>query len=309
MNHIESELRSGPKQNWGKSTAWSASLKFGASAKQWKPAPRLDHLSNAAPSPLYDPLHHRCPSSKSFLKVTHSRWHVVLIWWFHHWPGFSPGANAHRAPMADLGSANWSGVSKQQKIKTGCLPPLSPPQMWVQSDMWQAVVPFVSRTCSVWVHADQLLRSIWWYFLWLVPDCCTGLSGPRVTFSAALYGPLLLRMMWAVLSKCTWADGFECVCLFFFSAIIFPWRFSSLFVDAALAVPTLKSWFSKNEDLFHSAWMWLKVGKTLYIFKSHVVTFNFIVFVSASASNLFCNDSGEMIFFFSYAKHFNRLEQ
>lgn len=68
-----------------------------------------------------------------------------------------------------------------------------------------------------------------------------------------------------------------------------------------------------SEDLFHSGWTWLKVGTAPHISESHVVTFNFIVFVSASASDLLPNDWGEMKFRFFFfvvcAKHFNRRER
>lgn len=65
-------------------------------------------------------------------------------------------------------------------------------------------------------------------------------------------------------------------------------------MDAAPAVAALLSLDFGSEDLFHSGWTWLKVGTVPHISESHVVTFNFIVFVSASASDLLPNDWGEM---------------
>ncbi len=70
-----------------------------------RPAARWS-INSGSISPLWpSPSSH--PSSKFFLKLTCSCWHVVPIWWFHNCPGFSPG-DVHRCEeRAD----SWSGVS------------------------------------------------------------------------------------------------------------------------------------------------------------------------------------------------------
>lgn len=63
-------------------------------------------IKSCSISPLWpSPSSHR--SSKSFLKLTCSCWHVVLIQWFHNWPGFSRGDAYRGEEHAD----SWSGVS------------------------------------------------------------------------------------------------------------------------------------------------------------------------------------------------------
>lgn len=270
-----------PQTNWGKSTrcvhpAEETCPKVGPSIKR---------------SPLYDLLHHRCPSSKSFLKVTHSPWHVVLIWWFHHWPGFTDGGSA----IGQLLTRSFQRSSRRRLTA-----PTSNPPLLVQSDMWQTLVQFVSQTHSVWVWV-QLLGSIWWYFLWLIPDCYrpVGSPGPYVCRSPR---PFLADNNVSCAFKvhvggCIWMCVSLFLCDYFSREIFIP------LVNAAPAVDTQVLIFEIKTFSIQSG-CGSKSAKRGFSSKSHVVTFDFIVFVDASASDLFINLLGGDDFRFSYAKSF-----
>lgn len=187
-------------------------------------------IKSCSISPLWpSPSSHR--SSKSFLNLTCSCWHVVLMQWFHNWPGFSRGDAYRGEEHAD----SWSGVSPDsrmdmcqvlQNIWRGRVPDV--PEMWCEC------IQTFQRRGSVceWArfNADQLLESIWCYFFWPVhPVGPVGFVPGQI--SAALCG-LLLRIIWAVSAKCMWADGFVCVSFFlnyyFSREVFFFWQLPAL---------------------------------------------------------------------------------
>lgn len=174
-------------------------------------------------SPLWpSPSSHR--SSKSFLKLMCSCWHVVLILWFHNRPAFSRG-DAYRGEEP---AGSWSRVSRGRDwISVRCCKTYEEDVslMFLRCDvrvfghLKGVVLMWVG---SVWFNADQLLNSIWWYFFWPVLPV-----GPVCFVQARfllLFVAFLLRMIWAVSAKCMRADGFACTS--FNLNIIFLGRFN-----------------------------------------------------------------------------------